>query len=322
MGCGDDSTMDGDASLDGGSDANRADSSTTDAGSVGVVRDGEYVYCAEDSHVGSVTVSLGATLTTVQGQVASGVDPNQVLTVEMSEDTAAGTCRLLRPPQLFCDPGCTGSMTCGAGGVCVERPSNQDVGDVEVAGLSVAVSMPARAPVYFYSFTGDLPHPGFTAETVAELSASGGDHGAFALSAAGVSVFETDLESVAIAPGTGAILRWTAGPSSDAVRVEIELNIANHGGTPGRIECVVDDSGEFTIPATLVDTLLAGEASGFPSLRMTRRSSGAVATSLGCVELRLESEAVIDVDVPGVTSCSDNEDCPDEQTCQGDLTCA
>ncbi len=61
--------------------------------------------------------------------------------------------------------------------------------------------------------------------------------------------------------------------------------------------------------------------SGFPTVVLTRRSGEAVDTAVGCVELAVQSVGVLDVAIDGLTSCSDDMDCPDGQRCQVDLTC-
>jgi hypothetical protein len=101
----------------------------------------------------------------------------------------------------------------------------------------------------------------------------------------------------------------------------VELNIARHGGTPGWIECLVEDTGEVQIPSELINALLARGFSGYPALIITRHQVDSTATEAGCVELRVESSAALDVAIPGLISCSDNGDCPEPLTCQGDLRC-
>ncbi len=299
----------------GGADPGGADTTPGDAG---VAPDDGYSSCEAAAFVGAFTLALEETYTRVQGQIADGVDPATVSDVALS----VGACALLTPPRLFCEPGCVGGTTCGPDGVCVTLPSNRDVGEVTIDGLGAEVVMTARAPVWFYNFLGDLPHPAFTSASLVTLAASGGDFAPFQLQAPGVGELHTALSEVPIDAESGAHLTWDAADADASVRVEIELNIANHGGTPGRIVCLVEDTGEFTIPAELVAALLGQGFSGFPSLSMSRQGVGAVDAEQGCVELRLQSVVVLPVAIPGLVSCSTTGDCPDGQTCQPDLTCA
>lgn len=288
---------------------------SVDAGTV--PETGGYVACAEDARVGALTVALRDGFTTVQGAVTNGVRPVDVPDVVMSE----GGCELWRPKSLFCDPGCTGSTTCNDQGVCVELPSNQDIGTLTFTGLSESIELTARAPVYYYNYTGTLPHPGFNPGDSVSLQASGGSISPFSLVATGVGPLVVTTASVALQRDRPATLQWAALPQNDGVRLALELNIANHGGTPGRVVCELSDTGSFDIPAALVTALLDGGFSGFPTVSLIRQGVDSVDSDLGCVELHLLSEVVLPVSIPGLVSCSDSTDCPSGQTCQPDLTC-
>jgi hypothetical protein len=103
--------------------------------------------------------------------------------------------------------------------------------------------------------------------------------------------------------------------------MHLVLSIANHGGTPGQIECEVPDTGEFTFPLSLTDALLTLGYSGFPAVWLTRRTATSVENQLGCIQFIVQSKAGLDIAIPGLTSCSDDTDCPDGQGCGPDLTC-
>lgn len=272
--------------------------------------------CPDATRVGAFAVSLEAGFTAVQGQIANGVAPATVGRVEAE----SGRCALIVPPGLFCEPGCEAGEVCGADG-CVPAPTNVSVGDITVTGLALEVMMSAGPPVFFYSFRGTLPDPPYAPNAAIALSADGGEHDAFSLAINGVERLELDGTSVPMRMGEPVMLRWTP-PSDGAVtEVHVDLNIANHGGTPGRIDCVVPDTGMFAVPVELVDMLLMNGFSGFPSAALTRRSIRSTEIDLGCVQFESRSLAVYDVEIDGLISCSSDDDCPDAQTCQGDLTC-
>ncbi len=305
---------------DASSDAARvADATVADAapGDAEVDRGAErgYAPCPYESRVGAFKVALEAGFTSVQGQVADGVVPLRVPDVTASD----GPCRLLQPPVFSCEPACEVGSTCGADG-CVPNPGNVSVGVVTVSGLTAAVEMEARAPVFFYTHRGELPHPAFSEGDLIELRAAGDAVEAFALGGSGVALLEVAGDAVALRRGEPTRLTWSAGENPEAA-LHIELNIANHGGTPAWIECDVPDSGLFAIPASLGDQLLDLGFSGFPSIALTRRTADSTTTGLGCVELTVESAVVLDVAIDGLVSCSGDEDCPRGQTCQADLTC-
>ena len=293
-----------------------------DADATAVPDAGSPVYgtCDLATRLGGFTVGLdeGAPdpadhFTTVGGEVRDGVVPADVPNVTMEE---AG-CRLLRPPELFCDPACESGDTCGAEGSCVAFPVGMSVGDVTLGGLSAPVEITARPPSYRYFFAGDLPHPGFGPGDTVTLGAAGGDGEPFAIAVEGVAPLEVPGPSVALATDQPVVVRWTAADGSDAVGVEVELNIANHGGTPARILCEGDDSGELELPLALTNALLELGYSGFPSLRLT----GKAELAAGCIDFRVQSEFVFEVEIPGLTSCSTDQDCESPETCQLDLTC-
>ena len=272
--------------------------------------------CADATRVGAFAVSLEMGFTAVQGQIGNGVTPATV--GEISAE--AGSCALIVPPTLFCEPGCEAGQVCSADG-CIDAPSNVSVGDITVTGLALDVMMTATPPVYFYSFRGTLPDPAYAPNAAIELSAAGGEHDAFSLAITGVERLALDGATVPMRMGEPVMLRWTPPADGSTSEMHIDLNIANHGGTPGRIDCVVPDTGMFAVPVELVDMLLMNGFSGFPSAVLTRRSIRSTDIDLGCVQFESRSAAVYDVEIDGLTSCSSDDDCPDDQFCQGDLTC-
>jgi len=274
--------------------------------------------CAEADRVGGFDITLADEFTAVQGQVADGVVPLDVSVVD-AED---GECTLLRPPSLFCNPGCEVGQTCAGDDLCVAQPGAIDLGPVTVSGLTAEVEMSARAPVFFYTFRGDLPHPGFAEGDPITLDGAGTDGiDPFSLRGGGIAPLVTDLDTVALDPGQPAAVTWAPPGLEGPAQMRIELNIANHGGTPARVECFTADDGAFEIPASLVDRLLELGYSGFPSLALTRRTVDTVDLAPGCVELRVNSTTVLDVSIDGLISCSFDEDCPPDQICRLDLTC-
>jgi len=274
--------------------------------------------CEASAHVGYFEVRLADGYTAVQGQVSDGVTPFLVPEVVGTD----GPCRHLEPPDLFCDPACDPGTTCDESGNCIPIPSNVSVGVVTVTGLKSPVEMTARAPVFYYTNTGTLEHPGFDEGDHIHLSAGGeGDVAAFTLAGRGIAVLVMPEEAVPLTTDEPAVLSWTP-PGQDGLgSVHVNLNIAQHGGTPGWIECEVPDTGNFTIPVGLTNSLLSQAYSGFPSVTITRRSADATNISAGCVDFFVESHVTLAIEIPGLISCSGPDDCPPGQTCLPDLTC-
>ena len=274
--------------------------------------------CESERLVGSFEVTLDDGFTSVQGKVENHPTPLRIAeTIETD-----GACALMGPPELFCDPACDSGLVCGLGGLCVPEPLGISVGTVTVAGLQDPVEMTASAPVFFYSHRGSLANPGFAESDEVVLTATGdAEIEAFALGGRGIAALATELETVELAEGQAVALTWTPPGDAEAGSIRLELNIAQHGGTPGWIECEVPDTGSFTIPLALTDALVGRGFSGFPSLTMERASEDSEELSVGCVQFLLRSQIALGVTIPGLTSCSDDMDCTDGETCQADLTC-
>jgi hypothetical protein len=271
-----------------------------------------YAPCTDATHVGGFDVILGDGFTSVQGQVYNAVTPNRV------RDTLGtnGACTWLKAPSLVCNPACPSGMTCGAGNVCVDSPVAQDVGTVTVAGLLADVSMPPRPPVYYYNFTGTLPHPGFAAGAGMRLDAPG-----LSLLGWGIDPLVVPSTTMNVQSGAAVPVTWTAPTMTGPAKVEITLNVNGHGLVGSHVDCVVEDTGSFTIPEPMVTSLLNDGLSGFPTLTVRRTTTDSADTTNGCVELDVESAVTIDVIIPGLESCDGDEDCTPPETCQADLTC-
>ncbi len=86
------------------------------------------------------------------------------------------------------------------------------------------------------------------------------------------------------------------------------------------IECETRDTGSLSVDAALVQELVDLGVAGFPTVILTRRAVSSTKTSAGRVDLVVYSDLELSIGVPGVVSCTDNEDCP-SGTCLPDLTC-
>lgn len=292
-------------------------SGTTSDSESGVPGGVEYSRCSYLTKTGRFTVDLKESSTSIDGVVADGVVPQNLPVVTLAE----GGCSLLYPATLFCEPACEPGFTCNSAGTCIPYPQNQSVGTVTFLGLSGAVSLNPIPPQQIYYFTGTLPYPGFAAGQPVTLNAAGGAQSPFSLVAKGVSPLVPISRFLPFDAAEPAVVSWEKAEPDPATAIFLAVHLANHGGVPARIECIVPDTGEFTIPANLVSALLDIGYSGFPTVTIRRESVSSVVTDLGCIELVLQSEVVLDVAIDGLTSCSSSEDCPVGQTCQLDLHC-
>jgi hypothetical protein len=284
------------------------------------------VPCSADERVGRFYVLAVAETaglmpipahTDLAGAVLDGVPPADV----WDELDAQGECRLLVGPELFCDPACGSSESCAPDG-CIATPRTHSVGSVTLSGLSAEQTLMPSSSSRRYSPASALPYPPFEPGAPVQLQAEGGDYEPFTLDAVGVELLALDDAEITVDRDQPAALRWTAAASGDAVRVFVELDIAHHGGIAARIECDAEDDGELDIPAALVTQLIDRGVAGFPTVTMTRRSVDATEIAPGCVQLEIGSQVVREVDIPGLSSCSNDRPCPDDQSCQADLTCS
>jgi len=277
-----------------------------------------YAPCTLDTRVGGFVVTLAEEYTGINGQVLGGVVPVNIPEL-MAEE---GDCKLLKSRNLFCDPGCVPGETCGEEGACIPYPEALSVGSVTVTGLKTTETMEAKWGNH-YTNTGSLEHPAFETSASLQLSATGGDIEAFGLQGIGVSplVISPGSKQVSASNGAGIALAWESGPSEEEVRIQIKLNINNHGSTNAWIACDVEDTGNFEISASLLSALYDFGVSGFPSLGLTRQSADSANLSIGCVEFLVTAEAVVTIEFEGVTSCTSDNQCPPGQSCGVDLQC-
>ncbi|MCY1075010.1 hypothetical protein [Archangium lansingense] len=277
-----------------------------------------YSPCDASKRAGQFIVELGEGYTAVQGRVLSGVVPANVRQVEAQE----GECRLLRGRTLFCEPACGASQTCGEEGVCIPYPTARNVGSVRVRGLKSELSL-SPSSARFYSSSGTtLPHPGFDEGASIKLVAAGSEVESFTLRGQGVSALVVPEEAMTLERSKPATVSWAPSTSAAAARIQLVVDLAHHGGIAASLECDgLPDTGSYTLPAGMISKLLDVGVAGFPKITISRRSADSADTSVGCVELLVLSQVDREILIPGLVSCSGDEDCPEGKTCQPDLTC-
>lgn len=258
--------------------------------------------------------------TSFVGRVQDGPTPELV---QWTQTAAEGPCRLLIPSVPFCGTPCGGSAACVADDVCQPYPTSQDVGTLTVTGIGTGAgeaTFTVEAVASNYQRTG-LPFPAFAEGDALRVETSGGAYAPFSLDAHGIAPLALTNAPMRLVTGEPATLTWTAAADPAQSVVLVRLDISHHGGSNGKIECEAPDSGSLTLPGALVDALLALGSAGFPTVITTRRASGSAVIAPGRVDLWVLSSVEQAVEIPGVVSCTADEDCPDGQTCQPDLTC-
>ena len=274
--------------------------------------------CPLDRRVGGFLVEVG-TANYVDGEVKDAVSPNTVL----DEVKREGDCVLLKKEPPFCNPACDlTTEVCGLDLVCRPAPRNQDLGEVSVSGLSHAVAMSADGQKRYSdtSFTASPFAPGALIELVA---AGGAAIPGFRLRGIGVLPLALDQLEWVLSPGQPLTVAWQKQEPAQA-RVHLRLNVDQHGNTPVALECDSADTGSFTIPAGMIDALLASGQSGVPNAKIERRTVDSVSAGPGCVEMAVRSrigEPKLKLRVAGVDYCTPPLQCPAGKTCNDQFIC-
>ncbi|WP_225409301.1 hypothetical protein [Stigmatella hybrida] len=275
-----------------------------------------YTPCGLEARSGQFTVEMGDGHTSVQGRVLNGVVPANVRRAEAQE----GECRLLRGRSLFCSPACDASQACGENGVCIPYPTAQNVGTVRLQGMKVDLALTPNSANFYFNAGTSLPAVDEGAPL--KLEASGAQVPAFSLRGRGLPRLEVPSGPLTVERGKPVTVSWTPPSTPGDARIQIVMDLAHHGGIAASIECDgVRDSGSYAIPAGLITQLIDVGVAGFPKVTISRRTADSTETPVGCVELLTVSQTERELTLPGLVSCSSNEDCPAGQRCQADLTC-
>jgi hypothetical protein len=289
-----------------------------------------YKPCQPGSRVGGFAVQLmpamadasppAAAYTQVNGGVLDRVDPTTLWQTTDSD----GDCKLVVGSSPACNPACGTGQVCGGQNQCSPEPVSRSVGTVVITGLSAPVSLMPLASykvVYYAALPASAKYPPFSPGDPVALSADGGAVGAFELGGRGIEPLVFPGTGLSISAGQPLAINWTAPAPGGSSRVLIALDIAHHGGVAARVECDVADTGSATIPASLLDKLVARGTAGFPTVSLTRRTLDSTSIAPGCVDFAVASTVERDVQVAGVQSCNDSKPCPSGRTCGADQKC-
>jgi hypothetical protein len=332
VGCGDDapsSYVGADAGappLDA-SRAGDADAAPALAGDAGVHDDykaGEFSLQLVAPVAASASTTATDGFTALLGKVFSGPTPESTVWDEVE---ASAGCKLLKPRVPFCDPGCGSGSVCVDDNRCQASPTAISVGKVTLRGVRTSEGSDGFTadPIkntYQTPASIKLPYPAFLEGAAISLSAAGADVAAFSISGRGIAPLALGGEGgFPIKTGTPLTLSWAVPASAENSRVRVKMDISHHGGSKGKIECDVADSGALSIAASLVDKLVALGVAGFPTIVVTREAVASAATTAGRVDLRTYSYVERAIEIDGLVSCSSADDCPTGHSCRDDLTC-
>ncbi len=273
------------------------------------------------------TISEFGNNSSVLGKVFDGPTPS---TLVWSVDLSDGDCRVEVPRAPFCATPCGGSAACVQDNVCQPYPTSKNLGAVTLTGALVgpdggtpmAFTMMPVVNSYQVPAGTTLALPPFADGAALSLQAAGSaTHVPFTIATQGVAGIALDKASYPLVTGMPLELRWTAGNSSTAARIEVEVDISHHGGIRGQILCDTADDGSLSIAAPLTTRLINLGVSGFPTIIVRRVKTGFTVVSAGRIDFKAQSQTEVKLEIPGLVSCTDTTDCPMGQTCQPDLRC-
>jgi len=273
------------------------------------------------------TVSEFGNSSSLFGKVYDGPTP---ATTVWSVDVRNGDCRVETPRVPFCATPCGGSAACVEDNLCQAYPSSKSAGTVRFTGALVGFDGGVATPFdatplnngYQAPASISLSIPPFTDDAPLTLSAMGSAAlPAFTISTTGVAPIAVGQTGYTLAQNTALDLTWTPGSTSTAATIEVELDISHHGGLRGQILCETADDGSLTIGADLTTRLINLGVSGFPTIKVRRVKRGHTVLAAGRVDFKAISGVELGLTIPGLTSCTDDAECPMGQTCQTDLRC-
>ncbi|MFC1609431.1 hypothetical protein ACFL6C_00600 [Myxococcota bacterium] len=274
-----------------------------------------------DAAVGAFQVKVVAATTTpgytsVFGKVFDGSTPQPLV---WEETATVGDCELLVPRAPFCGEPCEGGSICVEDDECQGYPDALSVGTVVVQGIETAsgateFSMDPIANNYQPAVS--LAYPAFSEGDAIEFDPAGtAAFAAFTLNAKGIEELDLVNDSIQVEHGLAINLEWVGPGQSGISEIHVKLDISHHGGPKGKIECLTEDTGSLQLTAGMLGQLLDLGYAGFPTIIVTRQSTGSATTAVGRVDLVVSSGAEKEVLIPGLISCNEDGDCPTGQTC-------
>jgi len=265
--------------------------------------------CPLDQKVGSFEVSILDTYSSIGGYVSEGMVPSNV----PKENMVLDECRLLQKMNPECSPACESGQTCDLNGECIPYPQNQNAGAITVKGLQEKVTMnPLDALNYFISVN---THPIFKEGDRIYLTSTDGYAGKLKLYGMGVGALEVLDDHWMLSRGEPLTINWSPPGVIGKSRILLNMNIDQHGASPYRVYCDLEDTGSYIIPAQLIDALIDAGVTGFPNGRLTRRTVDSMQIGASCVEFIVSAPVKAAIKVAGVTPCNSDKDCPGDQTC-------
>lgn len=269
--------------------------------------------------LGGLTISLehgDPDYATLSGRVYAAPRP----TFEDWETTSVdGDCELREPVRVECETDCEAPTRCAVGGECAVEPPTSNMGTVRVWGVETQEPQPflelSKLPSDTYVISGaKLAYPPFSAGDSVIFEASGGPWPGFVTAVSAVEPLELDSdEHLPFEAENELTLNWNAGATDATMNIVVDISF--HGGTKGIIACSTRDDGELTIPAEMVTRLIDLGVAGFPHVELERASRGFANVGESHIEFNIVSRRTVELAIPGVVSCTGDEECSEGQVC-------
>ena len=233
--------------------------------------------CALADRIGQVAITVTPITSWVSATIYDKPHAQQDLTPKESD----GGCVLMMEENFHCEPACEGTRECTKGDVCTEKQAPKSVGTMTVTGLSEEAVIEPDAGKNYSKI--DFADPAFETGALIEVIAAGDELEGFALQGAGVDLLEFTNSQWTMTAGEPLTLEWTKSDGPGEVR--IKMNVDQHGSTPVWLDCLVEDTGSFTIPASMTEGLINYGVTGAARAEVYRRIVDSADVKGGCVEL-------------------------------------
>ncbi len=268
--------------------------------------------CAHNMRVGEILVTHnpGENEGGFTARIETAPQPLAATTVFLEE----GECQILEKLNPFCDPICELGMQCSIDEECISMIRLVPVGTVTLTGIGDAITLGPNSADYYQIPQVDLPfhlaNPPFEVDARVRFQASGGEGPAFDLRGIGVTPIELPAKNPFIRREEPLLLEWNA-PAVEGATVRLLVTVDQHGvGSAFKLQCLVPDTGSYTISAEMIEAFLNGGLSGFPNLEVERFTADRIELDVGCTEMRTQSKTTSGVTVEGHTPCNASTPCP------------
>ena len=116
---------------------------------------------------------------------------------------------------------------------------------------------------------------------------AGEDVEGFTLTGAGIEPLDVGETEWVVEPGKPFIASWKS--SNGPGMIYLELNVDQHGVTPVTMECILEDTGSYTISADFMTQFIESGASGAARGEIWRKTVDSAQVEGGCIEFEVAS---------------------------------